>query len=144
LKGACYEGVRLRVREWLENTASYRLFIEPYLQKVTHEDVELYIRILLAAVNLAKEKYGVATLIPFIPVGDYLKGTGFSDDEIVQRLRDGGAVVLDVSLVEDESTGALTFKGDGHPTPSANRLRAVMLKNYVEQQMAGILLSSPE
>jgi hypothetical protein len=144
LKGACYEGVRLRVREWLENTASYRFFIEPYLQKVTHEDVELYIRILLAAVNLAKEKYGVATLIPFIPVGDYLKGTGFSDDEIVQRLRDGGAVVLDVSLVEDESTGALTFKGDGHPTPSANRLRAVMLKNYVEQQMAGILLSSPE
>jgi hypothetical protein len=93
---------------------------------------------------LAKEKYGVATLIPYIPVSDYLKGTGFSDDEIVQRLRDGGAMVVDVSLVEDESTGPLAFKGDGHPTPSANRLRAIMLKNYVEQQMAGIPLSGPE
>jgi hypothetical protein len=144
LKGACYDDLSLRVREWLEDMASYRWLFEPYRQKLTHEDVELYVRILLAAVNQAKEKYGVATLIPYIPVGDYLKGTGFDDNEIVQRLRDGGATVVDVSLIEDESTGALTFKGDGHPTPSANRLRAVTLKNYVEQQMAGILLSGPE
>ncbi|MGH6845412.1 MAG: hypothetical protein ACRECU_11985 [Methylocella sp.] len=89
--------------------------------------------------NLAKEKYGVATLIPYIATPGSLIGTGFSDDEIVQRLRDGGAVVMDVSLVEDESTGPLSFKGDGHPTPLAHRLRAVMLKNYVEQQMDGIL-----
>ncbi|MGB8899117.1 MAG: SGNH/GDSL hydrolase family protein [Methylocella sp.] len=145
LKGVCYEGLSLRVREWLENTASYRLFIEPYLQKVTHEYVELYIRILLAAVNLAKEKYGVATLIPYLPAYSYLEGTGFSDNEIVQRLRDGGATVVDVSLAKEEAAGAkLVIEGDGHPTPLANRLRAVMLKNYVEQQMAGILLSGPE
>ncbi|PNE09918.1 MAG: hypothetical protein CR217_17325 [Beijerinckiaceae bacterium] len=145
LKGVCYEGLSLRVREWLENTASYRLFIEPYLQKVTHEDVELYIRILLAAVNLAKEKYGVATLIPYLPAYSYLEGTGFSDNEIVQRLRDGGVTVVDVSLAKEEAAGAkLVIEGDGHPTPLANRLRAVMLKNYVEQQMTGILLSGPE
>ncbi len=142
LKGACYEGLSLRIREWLEDMASYRLFIEPYLQKPTHEDLELYIRILLAAVNLAKEKYDVATLIPYIPDVGYLKGTGFSDDTIVQRLRDGGAMVVDVSLVEDESTGAkLTIKGDGHPTPLANRLRASMLKDYIENHMPGILVA---
>ncbi|MDQ6870201.1 MAG: SGNH/GDSL hydrolase family protein, partial [Pseudomonadota bacterium] len=61
-KGNCNERPRRWLRDWLENMASYRLFIEPYLQKATHEDVELYIRIVLAAVNLAKEKYGVATL----------------------------------------------------------------------------------
>ncbi|MGH6800801.1 MAG: SGNH/GDSL hydrolase family protein [Methylocella sp.] len=142
LKGVCYDGLRLRLREWLEDMASYRLFIEPYRQKLTHEDVELYVRIMLAAVNLAKEKYGVATLIPYITASGYLKGTGFSDDEIVQRLQDGGAVVVDVSLAKEEAAGAkLTIKGDGHPTPLANRLRAVMLKNYVEKQMAVILLS---
>jgi len=64
-KGLCYEGLRLWAREWLDNTASYRSFIEPYIQKATHEDVELYIQIVLAAVKLAKEKYGVATLIPY-------------------------------------------------------------------------------
>ncbi|MGH6811184.1 MAG: SGNH/GDSL hydrolase family protein [Methylocella sp.] len=141
LKGACDDGLSGRAREWLEDMASYRLFIQPYLQKSTHEDVELYIRILLAAVTLAKEKYGVATLIPYITAPGYLVGTGFSDDEIVRRLRDGGAVVVDVSLVEDESTGALTFKGDGHPTPLANRLRASIIKDYVENHMPGILVA---
>jgi hypothetical protein len=141
-KGACYEGLSLRMREWLENMASYRLFVEPYVQKVTHEDLELYIRILLTAVNLAKEKYGVVTLIPYIPDVGYLKGTGFGDDEIVQRLRDGGAMVVDVSLVEDESTGAkLTIEGDGHPMPLANRLRASIIKDYIENHMPGILVA---
>jgi hypothetical protein len=141
-KGACYEGLSLRMREWLENMASYRLFIEPYVQKVTHEDLELYNRILLTAVNLAKEKYGVVTLIPYIPEVGYLKGTAFGDDEIVQRLRDGGAMVVDVSLVKDESTGAkLTIEGDGHPTPLANRLRASIIKDYIENHMPGILVA---
>jgi hypothetical protein len=142
LKGACYDGLSLRLREWLEDMAFYRLFIEPYLQKLTHEDVELYVRILLAAVNLAKEKYGAATLIPYIITRGYLKGTGFSDDEIVRRLRDGGAVVVDVSLAKEEAAGAkLTIKGDGHPTPMANRLRASMLKDYIENHMPGILVA---
>jgi len=144
LKGACYDGLSLWVRKWLENMASYRLFIEPYLQKPTHEDVELDIRILLAAVNLAKEKYGVATLIPYIPADGYLNGTGFSDDEIVQRLQDGGATVVDVSLAKKEAAGAkLRIEGDGHPTPMSNRLRASLLEEYIENRMPGILVAGP-
>jgi hypothetical protein len=142
LKGTCYEGLSLRMREWLENMASYRLFIDPYLQKATHEEVELYIRIVLAAVSLAKEKYGVATLIPYIAWPDYLKGTGFSDDTIVQRLRDGGAMVIDVSLAKEGAAGAkLQIEGDGHPTPLANRLRASLLEDYIENRMPGILVA---
>jgi hypothetical protein len=143
MKGACYDGLSLRVREWLENMASYRLFIEPYLQTPTHENVELYIRILLAAVNLAKEKYGVATLIPFLPADGYLNGTGFSDDEIIQRLRDGGATVVDVSLAKEEAAGAkLRIEGERHPMPLANRLRAALLAEYIENRMPGILVAA--
>jgi hypothetical protein len=120
--------LRLRVREWLEDAASYRLFIEPYLQRVTHEDLELYVRILLAAVNLAKEKYGVVTLIPYNKDPDFLVGTGFSDDEIVHRLQDGGAMVVDVSLPREAADGA---RGDGHPTPLANRLKASRITSNV-------------
>ena len=76
LKGACYDGLSLWVREWLENMASYRLFIEPYLLKITHEDVELYIRILLASVSLAKEKYGVANSHPLYPDSRLSRGNG--------------------------------------------------------------------
>jgi hypothetical protein len=141
-KGECNKGQILRVWDWLETMASYRFFIKPYLQKATHEDVELYIRILLAAVNLAKEKYGVVTLIPYLAAPDYLKGTGFSDDEIVQRLRDGGAAVVDVSLAKEEAAGAkLHFEGDPHPTALANRLRASILRDYIENRMPGILVA---
>jgi hypothetical protein len=143
LKGACYEGPSLWLREWLENTASYRLFIASYRNKISHNDVDLFIRILVAAVNASKEKYGIATLIPYIPAGaSNLKGTGFSDDEIVQRLRDGGAMVVDVSLAKEEAAGAkLRIEGDGHPTPLANRLRASIIKDYIDNRMPGILVA---
>jgi hypothetical protein len=144
-KGLCYEGLRLWAREWLDNTASYRSFIEPYIQKATHEDVELYIRIVLAAVKLAKEKYGVATLIPYagplLTGTDYLKGTGFTHDEIIRRLREGGAMVVDVALTKDKCPDELCIKGDGHPTPLANRLRASIIKAYIEQHVPGILVA---
>jgi hypothetical protein len=96
-------------------------------------------------VNLAKEKYGVATLIPYFPAHGYhgyLNETDFSDDEIVQRLRDGGAMVVDVSLAKEEAAGAkLSINGDGHPTPLANRLRASIIKDYIENRMPGILVA---
>ena len=73
--------------------------VEPIRHKLSHDDVDLYIRIVLAAVNFAKEKYGVATLIPYLRARkDYLGGTGFSDESIIARLREGGAIVIDASL----------------------------------------------
>jgi hypothetical protein len=141
-KGACNTGPSMWLQEWLENMASYRLLIEPFRRKLSHDDVDLYIRILLAAVNFAKEKYGVATLIPYIATPGYLSGTGFNDDEIVGRLRNGGAMVVDASLAKEEAGGALiSIKDDGHPTPLANRLRATIIKDYIENRMPGILVA---
>jgi hypothetical protein len=51
-------------------------------------------------------------------------------------------VVVDVSLAKEESAGAtVLIKGDGHPTPLANRLRASMLKDYIKNCMPGILVA---
>ncbi|MGH6836517.1 MAG: SGNH/GDSL hydrolase family protein [Methylocella sp.] len=145
-KGACNEGPSLWLREWIENTASYRLMVEPFRHKLSHDDVDLYIRILLGAVQLAKEKYGVATLIPYLRASqDYLGGTDFSDESIIARLREGGAIVVDVSLAAEEAQGAMiSIPGDGHPTPFANRVRAGMLANYIGRQMPGILRAASE
>ena len=142
-KDACYDGPHLWLREWLENTASYRYFIKPYRMRIGHDDIELYIRTVVSTVQLAKEKYGVATLIPYLREGDdYLRGTGFSDDSIIARLRDGGAVVIDASLAKEKATGAvINIPGDGHPTPLANRLRASIIMDYIEHHMPEILLA---
>jgi hypothetical protein len=145
-KGPCSDGQSRKLLEWLGNSAAYRFFIAPYRAKARHDDIELYLRILAAAVTLAKEKYNVPTMIPYLHVSEnYLKGTGFDNDAIAQRLRDTGAIVLDVSLAKERDEGAkIAIEGDGHPTPLAHRLRALMLKTYIEQHMAGALRPGPE
>ncbi len=142
-KGPCYEGTALQLREFLWNTAAYRVVVDPFRRQSSHDEIETYIRILLASVDLAKQKYGVPTLIPFLQTPDgYLRGTGFTNEAIMDRLRQGGAAVIDVSLLKEEAGGAMiSIPGDGHPTPLANQMRAAMLKDYIEQHMAGVLYS---
>jgi hypothetical protein len=37
---------------------------------------------------------------------------------------------------------AISIPGDGHPTALGNRLRASILKNYLERNMSGVLTAS--
>jgi hypothetical protein len=150
LKGACYEGFRLWLREWLQKSAAYRWLIEPYRRRLSHDDVELYVQIVLAAVNVAKAKYGVPVIVLYLTSGDatsdgdsYLRETGFTTQDIIQRLRDGGAIVVNAMPDEKAAAGmALTISGDGHPTGLANRIQAAILKNYLDQNMPGVLAST--
>jgi len=146
LKGVCYEGLGLRFIEWLAASAGYRWLIEPYWRRVNHDDVELYIQITVAAVKLAKTKYRVPVIIldPGWERDDYLEGTGFTPGAVNQRFREGGAVVIDATLDKEMAAGVtLNIPGDGHPTALANRLRASILKNYLEQNMPEVLAATP-
>jgi hypothetical protein len=145
-KGRCYEGWRLAAQQALLQTAAYRYFIEPYLGRITHQDVELYIRELNAAVALGKAKYHVETLVPYVRSSpEALPGTGFTNEAIMQRLREGGAIMIDASLQKETAEGApVEIPGDGHPTAYANRLRAELIMSYIAQHMSGILLSQLE
>lgn len=144
-KGRCYEGWRLDAQRFLQHTGAYRYFIQPYLRRLTHDDVERYIRELNAATVLARDKYHVATLIPYLRAPGALASSGFTDDLIMQRLREGGAIVIDASLQKEEADGApLSIPGDGHPTALANRLRAELIKSYIAQHMSRTLLSQLE
>jgi len=140
-RGQCFQGAVAGLRAWAQHSAAYRAYVEPYLQRVNHGDIDLYIRILVAATQLTKEKYGAPTIIPFLRVpAAYLKSTGFTNDEIIKRLQDGGAYVVDVSLAREIAAGApLRIPGDGHPTALANRLRATILKDYLTQHFAALL-----
>lgn len=140
--GQCIpSGPSLWLHEWLQNTALYREFVEPYRTQLTHEDVDLYVRILSAAVELAKTKYNASTVILYVRSDDkFFRGTGFSDDEIMRRLRAAGAIVIDASLEKERRESLqINIAGDGHPTPFANQLRASMLKAYLVEHAPGIL-----
>ncbi len=139
--GACSEGMGLALRELLQNTTLYRVAIEPYRQRVDHDDVELYVRIVLATVEIARKKYGAATLVSYLPVGDdYLRGTGFTDSSIIERFRGGGASVIDASLAKERAEGAvIEILGDGHPTAFAHRARAQSIKAFIASEMPDLL-----
>ncbi len=143
-KGKCNEGASLVLREWLEGSVAYRWLIEPYRHQVDHHDVDLYVSVLETAVKMAKEKYGVRTLIPYMRVPpEYLRASGFTDDAIIDRLKNAGAIVIDASLQKEEKAGAVIgIPGDGHPTPLANQLRAEMIKNYISENFSNVLASS--
>jgi hypothetical protein len=51
-------------------------------------------------------------------------------------------MVVDVSLSKEEAAGAkLRIEGEGHPMPLANRLRAALLEEYIENRMPKILVA---
>jgi hypothetical protein len=140
-KGACNpEGLSLWFRLWREDSRAYRLATEPYSHMLSHDDVELYVRILETAIRLAKIKYGAPTLIPYIRVpADYLRAAGFTDDMIMKRLENAGAYVIDVSLHDEETPReVIDIKGDGHPTSFAHKLRAHLLINFLNLKMPEI------
>jgi len=138
--GRCQEGNAMLWHEFLYNTATYRYFLAPYFEHLTHNDVELYIRVLSEAIRKAKTKYGVETIIPYLRVPEaYLAGTGFTDEDIIKRLEASGAKVIDASLASVQERGlVLNIPNDGHPTALANRLRAGQLI-----QAAGIEVAAP-
>jgi Protein of unknown function (DUF2924) len=146
LKGACYEEFG-RVKEWLHSSAAYRWLIDLHWAGASPDDVELYLQVILTAINFAKAKYDAAVIVLYLESNrkdkPYLRGTGFTTEAIIQHLRDGGATVIDASLDKEQAAGlALSIPGDGHPTGLANRLRATILKNYLEQNMPEVLASS--
>jgi hypothetical protein len=141
-KGECNEGVSLILREWLQNVEAYRKLTEPNRHRVNRADIELYVRVIEAAVAIAKEKYGVPTLIPYLRVPkEYLQASSLTDDWIMDRLRAAGAIVIDASLEKEAAAGAqISIKGDGHPTAYANRLRAELIKTAIEGNQSNVVL----
>ncbi len=133
-QGVCYAGARLAAFEFLENTAFYRLAIRPYALGLTRADVDLYIAVLAEAARISRERYGVATLVPFIraPAG-YLAGTGYDDESVVAALRARGVRVVDMTLSDDPAKGFVaSIAGDGHPTAAAHAVRARMIADALK------------
>ena len=133
--GPCAEGLDRIVREALGNSAAYRALVAPAFVRIGRADMDLYIAIVARAIEIARRDYGVPTLILYLPfVPTYLGQTGYTDAEVMQKLREAGAYVIDGTINPADHPGTVLYiPGDGHPTGAANRVRAEMLKDWVER-----------
>jgi lysophospholipase L1-like esterase len=135
--GACAEGLTRLLRELIGHSAAFRALVQPAEGTPTRADVDLYIATILRAVNLAREQYHAPTLVLYVPISyvylfeNYLQKSGYTDQEIMQKLRDGGAEVIDGTLKPtDYPHLTLNLPKDGHPTGASNRLWAEMIKAW--------------
>ncbi len=130
--GGCYNGFAGVVHEWIANCAAYRVFLRPLRSRLTHDDITLYIRITAEAVKVARDRYGVETLVPYLhsPDPHYLDGTGYDDATILRDLQAQGVEAVDMTLADRPAEGIYaSIPGDGHPTAYANQTRAPMIRD---------------
>jgi hypothetical protein len=123
------------VREVLGHSAAYRTLVQPAQGAPNRADIDLYVAIIQRATTLAREKYHVATLTLYLPYNAaYLEPSGYTNDDIVRKLREGGAEVLvGVLNPADYPELTLAIPGDGHPTGAANRIWAEMIKGWLDR-----------
>ncbi|MGO9006587.1 MAG: SGNH/GDSL hydrolase family protein [Beijerinckiaceae bacterium] len=134
-----------RLREFLGRSATFRRLIQPVSRFIGPRDIGLYIAEIRRAAQLAKAKYGVPTIVIFLPAGDaYLAKAGMKDAEIEARLRESGLLVLEGSLsqADFEPGTVLKIAGDGHPTAAAHRARARMLHDFLTKNLSDLITSS--
>jgi hypothetical protein len=131
-EGACEDYWPQHVRRLWTRTAMDSVFLKPALGGANVADMDLYVAILIRAGQLAREKYGVPTLILYLSDEGYIRRAGTTDQKIMQRLRDAGLLVVDAGLDAKDFPGQnLGIPGDGHPTGVANRAHALMVRDVL-------------
>jgi len=131
-EGACSDHWTEHVRQLWTRTAMESVFFKPVFGGANAADMDLYAAILIRAGQLAREKYGVPTLILYLPFDTYVRRAGTTDQQIMQRLRDAGLLVVNADLDPKDFPGqALGIPGDGHPAGVANRARASLVRDVL-------------
>ncbi len=129
-EGTCGDHWPVRLRRLWTRTAMSSVFFEPAFGGARPADIDLFVAVLVRAGQLAREKYGVATLVLYSPDEAYASRAGVTDAQITGRLREGGLVVIDAGLDPRNFPGQeLQIPGDGHPTAVANRARALLVRD---------------
>jgi hypothetical protein len=106
--------------------------IFPYFQHPKKRDVETYVRIVEAFVATAKRDDKVDTTVLFAPFEDaYIKGSGYTESQIVDALRKAGIDVLVDRLPKIANDDLYRIPDDGHPTALANRARAREIEDHL-------------
>ena len=127
-----------------QSLASYQHLLAPLVERPTRADVETYIAVVEAIVELARTKYKVPIIILNMERDDplYVARVGFPSKALDARFRAAGAIV-----VPDDTTApinTLRIPGDGHPNGEANRQLAHRLAEVVARDTTIKLPRGPD
>ncbi|WP_129396385.1 SGNH/GDSL hydrolase family protein [Methylovirgula ligni] len=134
LQGVCHPAVS----PWTY-FAAYRVFVAPRLSIVRDSDIDIFVDVARATVQLAREKYKKPILVYYLRNPGYLKRLEtWNDDKIVKALESAGATVLDYGIDNEYGDPRYEITGDGHPTGLANKIRAERLFTFLKKNFPDI------
>ena len=115
----------------------YQLYLATRTSEVTDADYDRYLAIIGNMARISRER-GQKFIVGFIRADEsLLKGTHFTNEKILDRLRAMADEVLDLTLAprnEDLDPKYYIDVTDKHPSALANQTRAKILKEYFERQ----------
>lgn len=133
---------RRAITTLLRWTEAYDHFIGSREKPVDPQDMDLYVAIIGRAGEIARQKYGVPTLVLYLPDDlsnpRYHLGPSVSNASLMERLRETGVKVMDLTIDLNAYAGQrLIIPGDGHPTGLLNRIWGERLRDYVAAEFGG-------
>jgi hypothetical protein len=132
-RGTCSEGWPLLLRALSEVSSLPHFFVLRALQNPKPATIDLYLAIVVRTAAIARDTYGVPTVILYQPGDPYLRPTGSNDQQLMQRFRDGGVAVVDGALNPADFPGQdLEIPGEGHPTGVTNHAWATLLRDFFD------------
>lgn len=125
------------VTRFLHQSKAFEYFSEHIPADFFHPDdkYKRYLAIIRTAQRIAREKYGARFVIGFVRVsGSYFRGTHYSDERILDFLKQNGIDTVDITLAQDPDAidPSLLIPVDGHPSARAQFLRAQILAGLLE------------
>ena len=115
----------------------YQLYLATRSTEVTDADYDRYLAIIGDMARISRER-GQKFVIGFIRADESLfKGTHFTNEKILDRLRTMADEVVDLTLAprnEDLDPKYYHDASDKHPSALANQARAKILKEFFEHQ----------
>ena len=98
----------------------------------THRDVATFLKIVETFVATAKRDYNVPTTVLIkTDEGQYLKGTGYTEADVIDALRKAGVDVLVETFPPIADPSRYTITDDGHPSSLANRVLAQQVEDHL-------------
>jgi hypothetical protein len=138
-RGSCADqakGLSGALHSLFRATEMFQYFFQSRVEPVDAADIDLYVAIFVKAAKLAREKYNVPTLLLYLPddvsSARYRLGPGYSNADIMRKLREGGIDVEEIGFdVAHHTESELVIIGDNHPTGLTNRLWAQQVKDIL-------------
>jgi hypothetical protein len=133
--GTCAERWSLPLRGLFAMTSLHDELAPRLDYRTPAQKLDLFVAVMARIQQVVREKYAAPLVVPYLRDPYALRDGRYTDDQVMQRLRENGLAVVDVTLNTARYPGQeLLIPGEGHPNGAANRIIAALILDALAQR----------